>query len=44
MSWVTKDHEVINLLKPQHIQARKVSQISVVTIDANKISHSRIPN
>ena len=36
---VTKNHEVIHLVKSLHINAGKISQMSVVTIYAHTITH-----
>ena len=41
---VTQNHEVVNLVKPWHIQAIMGSQTSVVTIYAHQITHIRITN
>ena len=41
---MTKNHKVINLVKPGHIQPKMGSQMSVVTIYEHKNTHIGITN
>ena len=41
---VTKNHEVIHLVKSLHVNAGKISQMSVLTIYAHTITHIKKNN